>query len=299
MGTLQKAATFRRTAKHPWLMNRVVLSLVELKKVSPRVLFEQGSDGSPWIFTILGNPAPSASHADFVKAIDWDFREIRRVQERYYSSSAQIEVAGYEIKLPDEITAPGQAIMSGEYIFPALEQIESIWPGELDAYFEVSLEGAWSETLEGVTSIMAEWLSENSDSPITPGLKIRTGGKFVPSVEQLAKAIDQCANLGIKFKATQGLHHPLSTQKDFGFINLFAALNFSFAFGSDTFSIADIESCLACQDSKSFVFEDDKFVWNGKSISNDEIESARKIHAACFGSCSMDEPDSFLFKEFP
>lgn len=146
---------------------------------------------------------------------------------------------------------------------------------------------------------MGEWLSENSDSVINPALKIRTGGKYVPRPEQLSKAIDECAGFGIKFKATQGLHHPITSTEDFGFINLFAALSFAYSLGSDQFTDADIQSCLSCQDPKSFVFEENQFIWNGKSLTVDEIESARKIHAACFGSCSLDEPDEFLFKEFP
>lgn len=297
--TLKKAATFRKTGKHPWLMNRVVLALGEFKKISPRLLFECGADGTPWLFSILANPVTGNSTADFEKSVDWDFRELRRFQEKNYYSSCRQEVVSYEIRLPDEITAPGQGITSGEYIFPALEKIETIWPGEMDVYFEASLEGDWEDTLEGVTRIMAEWLSENAESPLVPALKIRTGGKFVPRPEQLAKAIDECASLGVKFKATQGLHKPLSHGDQFGFINLFAAINLAFSLGSESFSLKDIEACLRDPNPKNFLFTEADFSWNGKSISNEQIESARKQHAATFGSCSLDEPDEFLLKEFP
>jgi len=297
--TMQKAASFRMTAKHPWLMNRIVLSLSEVKKLNAKFLFGCGANGSPWSISVLSTPSTATSHSDFVKGVDWDFREMRRIQERHYHSSAKVDLVSYEIKLPDTITSPGQAITSGEYIFPALEQIETIWPGEMDVYFEVSLEGAWQETLEGVTRIMSEWINENSESPILPGLKVRTGGKVVPRAEQLAMAIDECAANGVKIKATQGMHHPLTHSGEFGFVNLFAAVNFAFSWGPQEFSLKDIENCLRSENPKDFVFLESTFSWMGRELTNDQIESARKTHAAALGSCSLDEPDQFLLKEFP
>ncbi|NBX77127.1 MAG: hypothetical protein EBQ92_11280 [Proteobacteria bacterium] len=297
--TLQKAATFRTTAKHPWLMNRVVLSLAEVKKLNAKLLYECGSNGSPWNISVLSTPHTAISHTDFVKCVDWDFREMRRTQERYNHSSAKLDLVSYEIKLPDIVTSPGQAITSGEYIFPALEQIETIWPGEMDVYFEVGLEGAWQETLEGVTRIMSEWLNENSQSPVLPGLKIRTGGKFVPKPEQLAMAIDESAANGVKIKATQGMHHPLTHSGEFGFVNFFAAVNFAYSWGPQEFSLKDIENCLCSEDAKDFVFSEASMLWKGRELTFDQIESARKTHAAALGSCSLDEPDQFLLKEFP
>jgi hypothetical protein len=298
-GTLQKAATFRTTAKHPYLMNRVVLSLSEVKKLNSQLLYECGANGTPWNISVLSTPNTAVSYTDFVKGVDWDFREMRRIQERYYHSSAKLDLVSYEVKLPDSVTSPGQAITSGEFIFPALEQIETIWPGELDVYFEVSLEGAWQETLEGVTRILSEWLNENSQSPILPGLKIRTGGKFIPRPEQLAMAIDECAANGVKIKATQGMHHPLSHSGEFGFVNFFAAVNYAYSWGPQEFSLKDIEECLRSEEPKDFVFTESTFLWKERELTPDQIESARKTHAAALGSCSLDEPDQFLFKEFP
>lgn len=297
--TLQKAASFRKVGKHSWLLNRLVLSLNEVKKLDPRLLYECGADGSPWSISVLGTPSGSSSEKDFIKSVDWDFREIRRIQERYHHSSCPLDLAGYEIKLPDSITAPGMAITSGEFVFPALEQIETIWLGEIDIYFEVSLEGEWQETLEGVTRILSEWLSENPDCSVLPALKIRTGGKFVPRPEQLAKAIDECAASGIKIKVTQGMHHPISHAGQFGFVNFFAAVNFAYALGSEEFTLKDIENCLQTENAKDFSFSDTSFSWSGRELTNEQIESARKSHAAVLGSCSLDEPDQFLLKEFP
>lgn len=297
--TLRRAATFRKDSKNPWLMNRVVLALEEVKKLNPSKLFSLGADGSPWLLSVLGNPSPGDSSEDFVKSVAWDFREMRRVHDRYFHSSCKIEQVGYEIRLPNPVYSPGEGILSGEYIFPALEQIESFWPRHMDIYFEVSLEGAWEDTVEGVSRVIAEWLNENSDSSVIPGLKVRTGGKFTPRAEQLALVINECATHGIKFKATQGLHHPLSKGPSFGFINLLAAINFAFSLGQDQFSLAHIQECLVSDQQKDFVFGTNDFSWKKHVLTNDEIESARRTHAAAFGSCSLDEPDQDLSKEFP
>lgn len=297
--SLKKANSFRKTLKNPWLMNRIVLDLEEVKKLNPAKLFNLGSDGSPWLVTVLGKPTTAKTPEDFVKSIDWDFREMRRIDERYLHSSCRIDQVSYEVRLPQPVFSSGQGIFSGEYIFPALEQIESIWLGRMDVYFEISLEGAWEDTVVGVCRVLAEWINENSDSWIIPGLKIRTGGQTVPRPEQLALVINECAAHGLKLKATQGLHQPISHSGAFGFVNLLAAINFAFSLGQDQFSLAHIQDCLISQSPKDFVFSQNEFSWKKHCLTNEEIESARKTHAAAFGSCSLDEPDEYFSKEFP
>jgi len=297
--TLKRAATFRKTSHHPWLMNRLVLALEEVKKLGPQNLFELGADGSPWRISVLGNSTPGESPEDFVKAVSWDLREMRRIHERYFQSSAKIEQVGYEIRLPKPIYSSGQGILSGEYIFPALEQVEAIWTSQMDVYFEISLEGAWEDTVQGVTRILGEWLNEHPEGSVVPGLKIRTGGKTVPRPEQLASVINDCAAQGLKMKATQGLHHPLSQNGNYGFINLLAAINFAYSLGPAEFPDSKIQECLISSQIKDFSFRPQNFQWQAYSLTNEEIESARKTHAAAFGSCSLDEPDQELLKEFP
>ena len=297
--SLKKAASFRSNSKNPWLMNRVVLGLEETKKLTPEKLFTLGADGNPWLLSVLGKSTLAKSPEEFVKSIAWDFREMRRIEERYLQSSCRIDQTSYELPLPSSVFAAGQGIFSGEFIFPALEQVESIWLGRMDVFFEISFEGAWEDTVTGVCRVLSEWLSKNSDSWINPGLKIRTGGKWIPRPEQLALAINGCAAHGLKIKATQGLHRPLSQEGAFGFINLLAAINFAYSLGQDQFSLSDIQDCLLSQKAQDFNFAPSEFCWKQHSLTNEEIESARKTHAAAFGSCSLDEPDEYLSKEFP
>ena len=44
---LEKAATFRRTGKHPWLMGKIAYPLTEIRNLTPRLLYGAGADGAP------------------------------------------------------------------------------------------------------------------------------------------------------------------------------------------------------------------------------------------------------------
>ena len=134
---------------------------------------------------------------------------------------------------------------------------------------------------------------------ILPGLKFRTGGKETPTPEQLAGAVATCTKYGMKFKATQGLHHPVTDANGYGFVNLFAALAFSQALGEENFPEAEIVRLLGEKSKGAFVFSKDSLKWKSFEISTEMIEEARRVHAGTFGSCSIDEPDEFLAQDFP
>ena len=53
--------------------------------------------------------------------------------------------------------------------------------------------------------------------------KVRCGGVTVPTVGELARFIRACREVGVPFKATAGLHHPVRTDEEHGFLNLLAA----------------------------------------------------------------------------
>jgi len=297
--TLQNYFSFRKKGTHPYLLKRLVLGIEEVKKLNPSLLFENGSDGSPVDITVLGRQHTSSSYQDFVKTIDWDLREMRRIQERYEHSSALVRLVGYETKLPSKISDPGEGITSGEYIFPALEQMEQIWTGKMEAYFEVGFEGAWKETTTAVAQILREWGIECEGSLAQPGLKIRTGGQYTPTPEQLAWVISECAKNETKIKTTQGLHHPITHENEFGFINFFAAVAFAFVLSEEAFNFSQLVDCLSEKQKEAFSFKKEVFSWKDISLSLEQIETARSMHQACFGSCSLNEPDQFLLKEFP
>ena len=128
--------------------------------------------------------------------------------------------------------------------------------------------------------------------------KIRTGGltaEAIPRAEQVAGFIRACAERRLAFKATAGLHHPLRSVQPLtyeanaprapmhGFLNVFVASAFAWH------DLRDIEPILAETDLKAFRFNEQAH-WRDRSLSVEQIDSARAQFAHAFGSCSFEEP---------
>ena len=128
--------------------------------------------------------------------------------------------------------------------------------------------------------------------------KIRTGGltpEAIPRVEQVAEFIRACAERRLAFKATAGLHHPVRSVQPLtyeanaacatthGFLNVFVASAFAWH------GMRDIEPILVETDASTFRF-DERAHWRDRSLTIEQIESARAQFAHAFGSCSFEEP---------
>ena len=294
---LQRAARWRRVGAHPWLMNKMVLSVGDIKKLTSSLLYQNGADGSPWLFAALGTTCQSEIASEFYKTVEWDLRELRRCRERWFYSSVRQEVISYETKLP--VATGSTASRISDFISPVLERTADLVSTELrDLFFEISMEGDWKSTIENTAGALVQWLVEHEELNIIPGIKIRTGGAYVPSMTQVAETISKVTSSGLRFKATQGLHHAITRGLDLGFVNLFAALTFAQGYGREEFGVGEVEACLKEERSANFNFETESFTWKQFSMTCEEIEVARRSHGAAFGSCSLDEPDEDLLKEF-
>jgi len=131
--------------------------------------------------------------------------------------------------------------------------------------------------------------------------KVRTGGltpETIPSASELAAFLRRAAALGMPFKATAGLHHPLRSVRALtyagdsprapmhGFLNVFcgAALAYHGMEG------AEIQELLEEEDPASLQFGEFGFSWRGHRLSSVQIQAARREFAHSFGSCSFEEP---------
>lgn len=291
---LKHACEFRRQGRHPWLMGKVAITLADLKKVNNRLLYESGADGAAWIFTALGSTVSGDELSDLVKTIEWDVREIQHWEERARESSLRQAVVGYETKLPLSVGQDNAV----DFLGRTLDRFEAVTRGRITPFFEVSLEGEWLPRLHAVGTALSDWMDEHADSPVVPGIKVRTGGQLVPTSGQLAEAIVTCTSRGLRFKATQGLHEAVTHGTSYGFVNLFGALALAQSLGAEGFEKKQIEDCLTCEDPKQFAFEEGAFSFKKYRLESDAIEAARRIHGATFGSCSVDEPDESLAKTF-
>jgi hypothetical protein len=131
--------------------------------------------------------------------------------------------------------------------------------------------------------------------------KIRTGGVTAdafPDAAGLARFIARCAELGVPFKATAGLHHPLRgdhrltygpdapSATMFGFLNVFVAGALATVGVSEHELVAVLEE----RQGSAFTFGADGLRWRDQHVPLEQIARARASFAVAFGSCSFREP---------
>lgn len=146
------------------------------------------------------------------------------------------------------------------------EAVETRWEAGLDglsgeAYVELPLD----EALERRVATLAE-----------RGLraKVRCGGTEAPSAQALGRFLQACAQAGVPFKATAGLHHPLAADGRHGFLNVLAACAF------------EDESALE----GAVELDEGALRWNDRRAGPEELERVRHEQLVAVGSCSFFEP---------
>src|SRR5512140_2354608 len=131
--------------------------------------------------------------------------------------------------------------------------------------------------------------------------KIRTGGVTTdafPAAETVAGFIERCARIGVAFKATAGLHHPMRCVRPLtyaadapagtmhGFLNVFLAA----AFLANGMSSGNAGAVMTEESFDAFDVTDDAIRWHDHWIGASELARVRHEFAISFGSCSFDEP---------
>jgi len=82
---------------------------------------------------------------------------------------------------------------------------------DVETFCEVPLDEGWRDTLAAVAAAGAK-------------AKIRCGGAQVPSEEQVAAFVVAARAADVAWKATAGLHHPVRSEREHGFLNLLEAV---------------------------------------------------------------------------
>jgi hypothetical protein len=102
--------------------------------------------------------------------------------------------------------AEGAPVEAVEMVGPPAEPV----PG-VELFCEVSTaEEGWRDRLAEVAAAGAK-------------AKLRCGGARVPPVEEVAAFFAAARDLELPFKATAGLHHPVRTEREHGFLNFLCA----------------------------------------------------------------------------
>lgn len=130
--------------------------------------------------------------------------------------------------------------------------------------------------------------------------KVRTGGVTTdafPGAAQVARFLAACIRLGVPFKATAGLHHPIRAEYPltyapdaprgmmFGYLNVFLAAALLHGGGSE----ADATQLLEETRLDAFSFSDHGVSWDGHRFTLADLAASRRF-ALGVGSCSFDEP---------
>jgi hypothetical protein len=130
--------------------------------------------------------------------------------------------------------------------------------------------------------------------------KVRTGGvlpELFPPAADLVRFMAACVAVGLPFKATAGLHHPIRAAYRltyapnsalgmmYGYLNVFLTV----AFLRAGLALDEARDVLQERDPAAFQFGDQGVAWRGRRLTNTQLAQARQL-AVAFGSCSFREP---------
>jgi hypothetical protein len=138
------------------------------------------------------------------------------------------------------------------------------WSDEV--YYELVLDASWRDSIPATVGAIAA---------VGGRVKLRCGGEFVPAVEQVALVMVSCWATRAPMKATAGLHHPLRSGSEHGFLNFLCA------------AVRAREGLGAVTEALSAESLDDLAL---ASLTADEVRATRSALFKGFGSCSWREP---------
>lgn len=263
-----------RQENESWMLSRFIIptSRLEDLELYHEELFRVDP---PFAFSVLGRSG--ASLTEFLTNLRGDLRDIAVFRKRHGN---RVSVDVLETRLPPDLADPSSpesalSIYKTIRIFPVLD------------LFPFCEAPAQPEQL-------LEQLKQMDDAYV--GIKLRCGGlqaSAFPNSEQVAAVLHRCLELGVPFKATAGLHHPLPRFDDamrvrmHGFINVFLAGVLAYSRGLST---EQIRRLLDDDRPDCFSFTNKGASWQKYRVSTAEIAAARRDFVRSFGSCSFDEP---------
>lgn len=254
---VEKYASYRKGA-HTWMLGRFVLPVTRLEEFAKAAGPFAPAGGEPWWLAGLVN-APTLGPELEAAA-------------RFNDSEIGAAVDTFEMKATDAAQIAAAA---------------KLLPRGASLYVEVPLDPDPAPLLDAI-----------AESNLRA--KARTGGvtpESIPSSALVARFLAGCADRGIVYKCTAGLHHPIRARYPLtyrpdaptavmhGYLNVFLAG----AYLLHGMPEADAVRLLDETDLKAIVFTDQSITWRGHALRPEQLGAAR-IYATAFGSCSFDEP---------
>ncbi|QEG01578.1 hypothetical protein Mal15_56550 [Stieleria maiorica] len=212
-----------------------------------------------------------------------DFKDVADFQR---AQAAHFCVAALELKLPAWMVESVDSL--DQFLDHVSKVTDALAMRNADVFLEIAA-GDWGNALTNVLS------SIQARGSTRVGLKIRLGGlseNALPTPLQVGIFIDACRSAGVRWKATAGLHHPLSRPKEsgqteFGFLNLFSAAVLACV---HQLAPSQIAAILAETSADAFQFDERSMSWGDHGATLSEIADGRRESIRSFGSCSFEEP---------
>jgi hypothetical protein len=267
--TVRRYAAYRGGA-HAWMLGRLIVPVSRLSECASAVasLAPGRGDHQAWRLSVL----PGEDLAGDCALIDaWNASEGTRTRFPLI-----IDTVEFKVRSAADISAAAALVRDG-----------------ITGYGEIP---TGNELLPQLGGLAAAGLRA----------KARTGGvvpEAFPRSADLARFICGCVRTGVSFKATAGLHHPVSgtyrltyaadsaAGTMFGFLNVLLATVIAAA-GADEPAVAGV---LSTGDVHLLRMEDTDWRWENSVMHTDLAARARRLFIA-FGSCSFDEPVAELQK---
>lgn len=234
---------------------------------------------------------------EFVLGLEADLKAVHVV---LLEAANRYQADVFEARLPERVVRWQGNSPLHDLLSTLAVSVRSSHCGGLSVYFESQLTTDWREATEYLIRTLADFDTSGQAGGLRVGFKLRMGGmtaEAFPSSERVAWVVACCRDAGLRWKATAGLHHPLTLHdaeldvRRFGFINLLVATALADAHPLD---VGQIQSILEDEDAGNFQFDDQGLMWRDWRASVSQIEAARKRSLACFGSCSFAEPRDAL-----
>src|SRR5262249_31592051 len=225
---IRNYARYRQDAD-AWMLGRFICPAARLSELAP-FAEELFPTGPPFVFSALGRGGHSSE--EFLEGLQRDLDALPAFRQLH---GARVVVDAFEVRLPAELVRPNVARHLAVVLTSAAELFEASGPPEITPYYEASLTADWREALSVVIGSLANDICYSSRGRRycrPAGFKLRCRGpepSAFPPVGQVAYVISGCQSLGLPFKATAGLHHPIRhldaalQTRMHGFVNVFGA----------------------------------------------------------------------------
>ncbi len=298
---LENYLSYRRFDHH-WILARFICPITELPRLTDLLDEHQDTlDKNPLRLSVV--LTSSSELMLFFMNIKDDLVKILEFND-LFGEMVKIEVL--EARIPDETVMNAQnSTKIKTFLDEFIDLLDANLNWVIQPFLEPRIEGDWQKKLSALFKGFAEhydvqalWTRAHS---LPPGIKLRCGGtllKHPPSIQQVARILRQCGELGITFKATAGLHHPLvrfdphGNSLEHGFLNIFLAALLAF---KKNMSEEMLISLLRETNLTRIQFGNDSIEWNGHLLTLDQIKEFRK-KVISFGSCDFIEPIEELKK---